>query len=288
MVGQDSMTASVSPAYRRLGAEFRRAAGFVPAGVAILQTEDVTMTVSSLHCISFDPPVISVALRRGARKSESILGSGRFHVRALRNGEEHLVKGEGIASGAGMVEMECTITAKYPVGDHDLVVASVAKVTVSDGYPIVCWRRGLHVLRPRYDFVASRESLEEFMAAWEGGTLPKRQWTHAGHIAVGAYYAVRYPTSAFERTKSGILRYNQAVGIENSFTTGYHETLTQFWANLLGKFVSGFTDPWSAAFEAVETFGEERDLHHLYYSSDVVRNIQARREWIPPDMKGPY
>lgn len=260
----------------------------MPAGVAILQTADVAMTVSSLHCVSFDPPMISVALGRDARKSGSILASDRFHVRVLRNGEEDLAKGEGSASGAGMVEMDCTITAMYPVGDHDLVVASVANVTVSDGYPVVYWRRGVHVLRPQYDFVASRESLEEFVAAWEGGALPKRQWTHAGHVGLGAYYAVRYPTSALERTKSGILRYNQAVGIENSDTAGYHETLTRFWANLLGKFVSGFTDPWSAAFEAVQTFGEERDLHHLYYSFDVLRNTEARREWIPPDLAGPY
>src|SRR5580704_3210241 len=280
MIVQDSMTASVLPARRRLGVEFRRAAGFVAAGVAILQTEDVAMTVSSLHCISFDPPMISVALGRDARKSGSILASGRFHVRVLRSGEEDLAKGEGIMSGAGMVEMDCTITAKYPLGDHDLVVASVAKVTVSDGYPVVYWRRGLHVLRPRYDFVASRESLEEFVAVWERGALPRRQWTHAGHVAVGAYYAVCYPTSAFERTKTGILRYNQAVGIENGDTTGYHETLTRFWANLLGKFVSGFTDPWSAASEAVGEFGEERDLHHLYYSFDVVRTNEARRKWI--------
>jgi flavin reductase (DIM6/NTAB) family NADH-FMN oxidoreductase RutF len=288
MVGQDSMTASVSPARRRLTVEFRRAAGFVPAGVAILQTEDVAMTVSSLHCISLDPPMISVALSRDARKSGSILASGGFHVRVLRNGEEDLAKGEGIACGAGMVEMDCTIATKYTVGDHDLVVANVASVTVTEGYPTVYWRRGLHVLRPRYGFVTSRESLEEFVAAWEGGALPRSQWTHAGHVAVGAYYAVCYPSSAFERTKTGILRYNQAAGIENGVTTGYHETLTRFWANLLGKFVGGFTDSWSAAFEAAEKFGEERDLHHLYYSFDVVRNTQARREWIPPDMEGPY
>src|SRR5580698_7392010 len=39
----------------------------------------------------------------------------------------------------------------------------------------------------------SREALDEFIARWEAGTLPKVQWTHAAHVAVGTYYAVCYP-----------------------------------------------------------------------------------------------
>ena len=93
---------------------------------------------------------------------------------------------------------------------------------------------------------------------------------------------------AFERTKNGILRYNEAIGTENSDTSGYHETLTRLWANVLAKLVAGCTDPWEAACEAVERFGEDRELHHLYYSFDVVRSTVARRTWVPPDLEGPY
>lgn len=81
-----------------------------------------------------------------------------------------------------------------------------------------------------YDSLASGEAFAEFLAAWEAGTLPKARWTHAAHIAVGACSTVRYPDSAFERIKNGILRYNAAVGTENSETSGYHETLTRLWA----------------------------------------------------------
>jgi flavin reductase (DIM6/NTAB) family NADH-FMN oxidoreductase RutF len=271
-----------------LATTFRRAAGFVPSGVAILSTPDITMTVSSLHCVSFDPPLISVALGKDSRKAGAILASGQFHVRLLRSGEEDLARGEGAPRGPGMVEMECTIAAKYPVGDHHLIIASVGAVRISNNYPMVYWRRGLHGFRPRYDFVSSREAFQEFVGAWETGTLPKIRWTHAGHVAIGAYYAVRYPDEAFERTKKGILRYNEAVGTENSDTSGYHETLTRLWANVLAKVVAGFADPWKAACEAVDRFGEDRDLHHLYYSFDVVRTTAARRTWVPPDLEGPY
>ena len=271
----------------RLEVKFRRAAGFVAAGVAILSTQDVAMTVSSLHCVSFDPPLISVALSRQSRKAASILQEGQFRVRLLRSGEEGLARGEGTGSGSGLVEMDCTVVARYAVGDHDLIVARATGVNISEGYPVVYWRRGLHALHPQYNFLASRDALDKFVAAWENGTLPKNRWTHAGHVAVGAYYAVRHPASALERTRNGIMRYNKAVGIEDSEVSGYHETLTRFWANVLARFANGIADPWRAATKAVEKFGEDRDLHYLYYSFDVVRSSEARRTWIPPDLGFP-
>jgi hypothetical protein len=181
--------------------------------------------------------------------------------------------------------MECALGWRFPAGDHDVVIACVTSVALSDGYPIVYWRRGLHALRPQYDFLKSSENFEKFLAAWECGALPKSLWTHAAHVAVGAYYAVLYSDSAFERTRAGILRYNKTKGTENSSTSGYHETLTRFWANLLAEFVTGIADPWEAAVQAVNKFGEERDLHHLYYTFDVIRSTDARRMWIPPDME---
>jgi len=54
------------------------------------------------------------------------------------------------------------------------------------------------------------------------------------------------------------------------------------------RFVKGIADPWQAAVKAVHKFGEDRDLHHLYYSFDVVRSAEARRAGIPPDLDGPY
>jgi hypothetical protein len=142
--------------------------------------------------------------------------------------------------------------------------------------------------RPRYKFIESRDMLEKFMAAWEAGALPKAEWTHGAHVAVGAYYAVRHPSTAFERTRSGILRYNAAVGTANTDTSGYHETLTRLWSLVLAKITEGFTDPWEAVIHAVAKFGEARDLHCAYYSFDVVRSVEARRTWVPPDLQGPY
>jgi flavin reductase (DIM6/NTAB) family NADH-FMN oxidoreductase RutF len=267
---------------------FRRAASFIPTGVAILSSGDITMIVSSLQCISFDPPMLSVALAKDSIKGEAISDSGRFRARLLRHGEEKLCRGERLPSTPALLEVQCLISAIYAAGDHHLVLATVEQLSTSQGYPIVYWRRGLHAFQPRYPFLSSPAAFQKFVAAWEAGTLPKSEWTHAAHIAVGASYAVRFGRTAFERIKVGIVNYNQAVGTENTSNSGYHETLTRFWSMLLAQAVGAFSDPWEAACKAVEEFGEERDLHYLFYSFDVVRSVGARQTWVPPDLEGPY
>ncbi|MBV8550595.1 MAG: flavin reductase family protein [Acidobacteriaceae bacterium] len=267
---------------------FRRAASFIPSGVAILTTADACITVSSLHFVSSDPPMVSVALARDSLKGAAIIGNGFFHIRLLSLGEESVAKDEALPVGKGMVEMDCTVAAIYRAGDHNLVLARVGQTSISHGYPLIYWRRGLHPFQPRYSFLASREAFQEFVAAWEAGTLPKSKWTHAGHVAIGASYAVRFRATAFERTRNGILRHNEAVGTSNTGHTGYHETLTRLWSIVLAKVSHAFSDPWDAACNAVEKLGEDRDLHYLYYSFDIVRNEEARRVWVPPDLEGPY
>jgi flavin reductase (DIM6/NTAB) family NADH-FMN oxidoreductase RutF len=267
---------------------FRRAASFIPTGVAILSADDIVMTVSSLHCVSFEPPMVSVALARDSSVGSAIRSKNRFRVRLLSHGEESVARGGAIPPGPRLVDLACTATATHPAGDHYLVLATVVEAAVSHGFPLVYWRRGLHGFRPQYKFLESRETLRQFLAAWESGTLRKTEWTHAAHVAVGSCYAVQFPGTALERTRNGIRRYNQAVGTKETNHSGYHETLTRFWSLVLAQVVKEFSDSWEAACHAVERLGEDRDLHNLYYSFDVVRNPEARRTWVPPDLNGPY
>lgn len=139
-----------------------------------------------------------------------------------------------------------------------------------------------------HPFLETREAFDDFVERWEAGRLPKREWTHAAHVAAGACYVVRYGDRAAEELRRGIKRHNAAVGTLDTETSGYHETLTRFWAGVVSRFIQGTTDPWIAATRAVEGLGETRDLHRLYYSFDVVRDTRARAAWVPPDLDGPY
>jgi len=267
---------------------FRRAAGFIPSGVAVLSTAEISMTVSSLQCVSYEPPWISVCLAEDSRKGSAVRSAGRFKARLLKHGAEASTGLHTLPEGAGLLELECRIGSTQLIGDHYLVLAEVERVSIDNGYPLVYWRRSVHPFKPQYAFLATRRSFDRFVAAWKAAVLPRAEWTHAAHVAIAAFHDVRYGHGSFERIKAGIIRYNAACGIPNTDSSGYHETLTRLWSNVVARVVAQFTDPWLAASHAVEKLGEDRDLHRLYYSFDVVRCAEARRSWIPPDIEGPY
>ena len=130
-------------------------------------------------------------------------------------------------------------------------------------------------------------ALEGFVAAWRSGTLPKSNWTHAAHVAVAAYFAWKYDgVETIAILHEGIRHYNTCVGTANTEDSGYHETLTRFWADEVGKLVRGGAYPsqLEAVRAAVVAFGADKYRFRLFYSFDVVNSRRARREWIAPDL----
>ena len=275
------MASSTSPP---LGHLLRRAAGFMPSSVSLISHGDLVMTVSTLQCLSCEPPIVSVFFDHASRKGRAILDAGRFDARVLRDVEAVCARAAAPCPGApALVALDCDITRVEPVGDHDLVLAGVTRVQLGHGLPLVYWRRGLHPLRVEYPFLATPATLAAFIAAWEAGTLPATAWTHAAHVAVAACYAVRHGAVALDRTRAGIVRYNVAVGTANTDTSGYHETLTRFWSEVVARVTAGCADEWEAARLAVARLGEDRDLHVLCYAFDVPRSTEARKAWVAPD-----
>ena len=138
-----------------------------------------------------------------------------------------------------------------------------------------------------YRFLDSEEALGEFLECFERGTWPKPEWNHAAHVAVaGCYLIGDADEEAADRARRCIRHYNQCTGTVNSDHSGYHETLTLFWLAVvkarLRQIESGV-----ARIDAVRMLVAEfvplRDLFREYYSFDVVRSVEARRSWVPPD-----
>ncbi len=264
----------------------RRAAGFLPTGVAILESLDAWLTVSSLQWVSCDPPWVSVAIDRASLRGQALLGARDVIIRVLTDAQGAMARASAPppAGTTGLLTLTGRIDRLVTVGTHDVAFVAIDRIDLHDGRPLVYWRGGLHGLALSYPWLASAEAFQAFVAGWETGTLPKPEWTHAAHVAVGACYAVRHGAAALDRTRDGIRRYNAAVGTANTETSGYHETLTRFWAEVLAVEVAGQADEWQAAKRAVARYGEDRDLHGLYYGFDVVRSVEARRGWVAPDL----
>ncbi|MEK6398516.1 MAG: hypothetical protein V4734_10555, partial [Terriglobus sp.] len=120
---------------------------------------------------------------------------------------------------------------------------------------------------------------------FEEGSLAKSMWTHAAHVAMGAHYVFLLgEADALATMRVRVRAYNEAVGTINSATSGYHETLTRFWIAVLARLHD--VHPTKAELEcvrqAVTLYGGRRDLHGAYYSFDVVKDTDARREWVAP------
>jgi len=289
---------------------FSRASSFIPSGVAIVAGFDPEgapfgLTVSTLTPVSVEPPLVSICIDRNSRVLGLLQRAKSFSINLLAHHQGELARRFGKpgedrfkdlrwnASELGVPVLEgvvavmlCQLANQMEAGDHHIVIGEVKRLALHEGEPLVYWRRGLHGVHRDYPFIVDAATLETFVKDWEEGVLPHRCWTHTAHVAIGAYYAFAHqPEEAFRRTKAGILHYNACVGTPNTDDSGYHETLTRLWSEVLGGFVRNrrFESQFEAVRQAVAVFGEDRDRHRLYYTFDIVRDRRARREWIPPD-----
>ena len=143
------------------------------------------------------------------------------------------------------------------------------------------------------DFLSTSAALDALIAGFEDGTWPKARWTHAAHLALGACYILYGDApdgaSPRDRLRAGIPRYNFSQGGANTEDSGYHETLTCFWHDVIRDFIADLIRDQPAGMDrlaivraVVTEFEPKRDLFRQYYDFDIVTSREARAKWIPP------
>ena len=135
---------------------------------------------------------------------------------------------------------------------------------------------------------ASWEEIAELMAQFESGELAADKFTHREHLTVAFWYlSTLDDAEATRRIRAGIIHLNEHHGTPNTDTRGYHETLTRFWIGIVRKFLiecgSG-QPPLDTANQLVERYSARRLLWREYYSFDLLKSVESRRKWIPPDL----
>ena len=110
-------------------------------------------------------------------------------------------------------------------------------------------------------------------------TLPKPDWTHEAHVAA-CWSAVRRHgvDGALPLLRDGIRRYNEATGVANTSTSGYHETITCYFVGAVGRLAARPFDDVLAD----PTVGREGPLRH--WSREVLFTAEARADWVEPDL----
>src|SRR5882757_6640488 len=118
-------------------------------------------------------------------------------------------------------------------------------------------------------------------------SLPKAEWTHAGHFAAACWLLRQRGAQALRDMPELIRRYNEATGVHNTDSSGYHETITLASLRAARAWLAERQDvPLHEALEELlaSRYGRA-DWLLDYWSRPLLFSPAARRIWVEPDLQ---
>jgi len=118
-------------------------------------------------------------------------------------------------------------------------------------------------------------------------SLPKAEWTHAAHFAA-AFWLLRRPDMHALRVMPGLIRaYNEATGVPNTSTGGYHETITLGSLRAARAWLAERTDRvlYEAVNELLASEYGRSDWLLAFWSKPLLFSVAARTTWVEPDLR---
>jgi hypothetical protein len=133
-----------------------------------------------------------------------------------------------------------------------------------------------------------KTDLKSIVEGFENTNLPKEKWTHEAHLAVATWYVKKYNFhDAIIRMRMGILSLNDFHGTANNNISGYHETLTVFWAKVI-YFHQDFSEKYFAEElldELLKSSLSSRNLPFYFYERDLILSTSHRAYFHEPRLK---
>ena len=119
-------------------------------------------------------------------------------------------------------------------------------------------------------------------------TLQRPEWTHEAHLAATTYLLLRRPDIELDQQLPGLIRrYNESVGGVNSDSEGYHETITRVFLRGVRVFLEE-ADRSEPLHELVNELllspMGKRDWPFRFYSRKLLFSVEARRNFVEPDV----
>jgi hypothetical protein len=136
-------------------------------------------------------------------------------------------------------------------------------------------------------FLDDEVALDALLSGFKDGSWPGRDFRHPAHLAVCACFILD-GDHAMERLRLAICRYNENQGGKNTADSGYHETITRFWVDIVRDAIEAMPPGLTrleTARDIVARFRDQRDLFQKHYDFDVLKSREARAVWIPPTVK---
>ena len=120
-------------------------------------------------------------------------------------------------------------------------------------------------------------------------TLTREEWTHEAHLAATTYLLLKRPDIDLDKQLAGIIRkYNESVGGVNSDSEGYHETITRVFLRGIRIFLAeaDLKEPLHQLVnELLLSPMGRRDWPLRFYSPQRLFSVEARRDWVRPDLR---
>jgi len=119
-------------------------------------------------------------------------------------------------------------------------------------------------------------------------SLSKDEWTHEAHLAATTYLLLRRPDIDLDKELPGLIRrFNDSVGGVNSDTEGYHETITQAFLRGVRLFLEEADEReplHNLVNELLLSPMGRRDWPLRFWSKDRLMSVEARRQFVEPDL----
>jgi hypothetical protein len=132
------------------------------------------------------------------------------------------------------------------------------------------------------------QDLDDFVARFIACEVPHAEWTHQAHLTVGLCHIDRHGAdSALPLLRQRIRRLNDSNGVANTPDSGYHETITAAYVQILDGFLRTCASGLPLADRVkrlLECAIAEREYLLRFYSRDVLMSSRARQNWVEPDL----
>ena len=122
---------------------------------------------------------------------------------------------------------------------------------------------------------------EQFLRAFESGSLPNEAFHHLDHLRIAWLYVRRDGAAEAEsEVVTNLRRFAAAKGALPIF----NETLTRFWVRLVAHVSERRPAATFAEFLAAEEWLLEPGLARRHYSQELLASAPTKAGWVDPDL----
>lgn len=136
---------------------------------------------------------------------------------------------------------------------------------------------------------ASPDAILDRVAAFRARTLPKPEWDHFAHLTVGHHYVATYGAAeALVRLRADIAAYNEACGVPNSDTRGYHETITALYVLTIARYLEQVPASMPLLDQVHGLLNDalgSKAIAFEFWSRERLLSTAARMAWLEPDLR---